>query len=79
MSGRYDVIKRSPDNFHDDYTPSWIHVEGMPTVINFTKDERSRKPYYRDHQTESWKTFDNVDEDDYYFSRFMTRIRNNFT
>ena len=80
MSGRYDVIKRSSDNFHDDYTPSWIEVEGMPTVINFTKDERSRKSfsYYRDHQTESWKNLDNVDEDDYYFSRFMTRIRKQF-
>ena len=30
MSKRYDVIKRSSDNFHDDYTPSWIEVEGMP-------------------------------------------------
>ena len=50
---------------------------GNATVINFTKDERSRKSfsYYRDHQTESWKNLDNVDKDDYYFSRFMTRIR----
>ena len=80
MSGRYDIIKRSSYNFHDDYTPSWIEVEGMPTVINFTKDERSRKSfsYYRDHQTESWKNLDNVDKDDYYFSRFMTRIRKQF-
>ena len=80
MSKIYDVIKRSSDNFHDDYTPSWIEVEGMPTVINFTKDERSRKSfsYYRNHQTESWKNLDNVDEDDYYFSRFMTRIRKQF-
>ena len=60
MSKRYDVIKRSSDNFHDDYTPSWIEVEGMPTVINFTKDERSRKSfsYYRNHQTESWKNLE---------------------
>jgi hypothetical protein len=80
MSERYDVIKRSPDNFHDDYTPPWIELEGMPTVINFTKDERSRKSfsYYRDHQTESWKDLDNVDMNDYYFSRFMTRIRKQF-
>ena len=40
MSERYDVVKRSPDNFHDDYTPPWIEVEEMPTVINFTKGER---------------------------------------
>lgn len=80
MSERYDVIKRSSDNFHDDYTPSWIDVKGLPTITNFTRDERSRKSfsYYRDHQTESWKDLDNVDINDYYFSRFMTRIRKSF-
>ena len=80
MSERYGVIKRSPDNFHDDYTPPWIDVEGMPTITNFTNDERSRKSfsYYRDHQTESWKDLDNVDKKDFYFSRFMTRIRESF-
>ena len=80
MSERYDVVKRSPNNFHDDYTPPWIDVEGVPTITNFTKDERSRKSfsYYRDHQTETWKDLDNVDLNDYYFSRFMTRIRKHF-
>ena len=80
MSERYGVIKRSPDNFHDDYTPPWIDVKGLPTVTNFTKDERSRKAfsYYRDHQTQAWKDLDNVDIEDYYFSRFMTRIRKHF-
>ena len=80
MSERYGVAKRSLDNFHDDYTPSWIEIEGMPTIINFTKSERERKAfsYYRDHQTESWKDLDNVDTDDYYFSRFMTRIKKQF-
>ena len=80
MSDRYDVIKRSPNNYHDDYTPPWIELKGMPTVTNFTKNERSRKAfsYYRDHQIESWKDLDNVDMKDYYFSRFMTRIRKQF-
>ena len=80
MSDRYDVIKRSPDNFHDDYTPPWIEIEGMPTVTNFTNGERSRKSfsYYRDHQTESWKDLENVDRNDFYFSKFMTRIRKSF-
>ena len=80
MSDRYDVIKRSPDNFHDDYTPPWIDVEGLPTITNFTNDERSRKAfsYYRDYQTEAWKDLDNVDKKDFYFSRFMTRINKNF-
>jgi len=45
MSDRYDVVKRSSDNFHDDYTPPWIELEGMPTITNFTKDERSRKSF----------------------------------
>jgi len=85
MSERYDVVKRSPDNFHDDYTPSWIEVKDkelikMPTIINFTRRERSRKSfsYYRDHQTESWKDLENVDRNDYYFNRFMKRIRKQF-
>ena len=80
MSKRYDLIKRSDDNFHDDYTPSWATVERMPTVINFTHSERSRKSfsYYRNTQTEYWKDLDNVDMNDYYFSRFMTRIRKQF-
>ena len=80
MSKRYDLIKRSDDNFHDDYTPSWADVEGMPTVINFTNAERARKSfsYYRNTQTEYWKDLDNVDMNDYYFSRFMTRIRKQF-
>ena len=80
MSERYDVVKRSPDNFHDDYTPPWIELKGMPTVTNFTKGERSIKSfsYYRDHQTEAWKDLDNVDIKDYYFSRFMTRITKQF-
>ena len=80
MSERYDVAKRSSDNFHDDYTPTWIEIEGMPTITNFSKEERERKAfsYYRNHQTESWKNLDNVDKDDYYFSRYMTRIRKQF-
>ena len=80
MSKRYDLIKRSDDNFHDDYTPSWIDVKGMPTIINFTGAERARKSfsYYRNTQTEYWKDLDNVDMNDYYFSRFMTRIRKQF-
>ena len=80
MSGRYDVVKRSPDNYHDDYTPPWIEIKSMPTITNFTKDERSRKAfsYYRDHQIEAWKDLDNVDLKDYYFSRFMTRITKQF-
>jgi hypothetical protein len=80
MSKSYDVVERSPDNYHDDYTPTWIELKGMPTVTNFTKNERSRKAfsYYRDYQTAFWKDLDNVDKKDYYFSKFMTRIRKQF-
>ena len=80
MSKSYDVVERSPNNYHDDYTPTWIELKGMPTVTNFTKNERSRKAfsYYRDYQTAFWKDLDNVDKKDYYFSKFMTRIRKQF-
>jgi len=80
MSKRYDIIQRSEDNFHDDYTPSWADVVGMPTIINFTHSERRRKAfsYYRNTQTEFWKDLDNVDMNEGYFNRFMTRIRKQF-
>jgi hypothetical protein len=80
MSKKYDVIERSSDNFHDDYTPSWINVKGLPTIINFTNEERKRKSfsYYKNNQSKFWRNLDNVDMQDYYFSRFMTRIRKQF-
>ena len=81
MNQRWTKFKRSPDNFHDDYTPPWIDISGLPRIINFTKQERSRKSfsYFRD-QDETWKNLHKVSRttDDYYFSRFMTRITESY-
>ena len=32
--------KRADDNFHDDYTPSWIKVDKYPIIKNFNNNER---------------------------------------
>ena len=71
--------ERADDNFHDDYTPSWIKPKGRPKIINFSHEERTRKAfsYYRDYD-EVWKDFEKADYKDFYFSRFMTRIQKSF-
>ena len=75
--GRYNVIRRSEDNYHDDYTPHWAKLDVWGTVQNFTHKERERKgfSYYRE---QDWNDLDNVDKEDHYFSRFMTRIQESF-
>ena len=75
--GRYNVIRRSEDNYHDDYTPHWAKLDDWGTVQNFTHKERERKgfSYYRE---QDWNDLDNVDKEDHYFSRFMTRIQESF-
>ena len=80
MSKRYDIVERSDNNYHDDYTPFWIILKGMPHIQNFTHDERTRKSfsYYKDFHNEAWKDLDNVDRKEFYFSRFMTRIQKQF-
>jgi len=80
MSKRYDVVERSDNNYHDDYTPFWIILKGMPQIQNFTYNERTRKAfsYYKDFHNEAWKDLDNVDRKEFYFSRFMRRIKNQF-
>ena len=80
MSKRYDIVERSDNNYHDDYTPFWIILKGMPQIQNFTYNERTRKAfsYYKDFHNEAWKDLDNVDRKEFYFSRFMTRIQKTF-
>ena len=77
MNQRWTNYTRSPDNFHDDYTPYWVDIEGLPRIENFTHAERRRKAfsYFRDHD-DTWKNIMNRPEeiDEYYFSRFTTRI-----
>ena len=68
--GRYKVIERSENNYHDDYTPHWAEIETWGRVQNFTHQERERKSfsYFRE---QDWSDFSG---DEYYFSRFNTRI-----
>ena len=70
---------RAEFNFHDDYTPLHLTPEGLPQIDNFSATERSKKSfsYYRDYN-DTWKNLENVDHSDYYFSRFMTRMKSSF-
>ena len=51
MIGRPDPFEkwhayiRSPENFHDDYTPPWIKPRGLPRIKNFNKEERNLKAF----------------------------------
>ena len=83
LDERWEKYKRSENNYHDDYTPFWLTPNNRPTIQNFTHAERSRKSfsYYRDYNN-AWSDFENiwdyVEKDDFYFSRFMTRIQESF-
>lgn len=81
---------RSHINFHDDYTPLHLTPLGLPRIDNFSNTERSKKSFAYGHmedrkklQNDTWNkisvgNFDDVDREDYYFSRFMTRMRETF-
>ena len=75
--------KRSDNNYHDDYTPFWIKIKDHPIILNFTMEERRRKSfsYYRDYN-DAWKNLSKiwnyVDKDDFYFTRYMTRMNESF-
>lgn len=81
MNQRWTDYTRSPENFHDDYTPYWVDIKGMPRINNFTHEERRRKAfsYFRD-QENTWKNLHDLPQqnEDYYFSRFMTRIAESY-
>ena len=71
LDERWEEYKRGVENYHDDYTPYWIKPVGRPKVINFEHGERARKSfsYYKPWHNEAWKDPENVDRNDYYFSR----------
>tara|TARA_Y100000310_G_scaffold343860_1_gene453537 strand:+ start:479 stop:1780 length:1302 start_codon:yes stop_codon:yes gene_type:complete len=79
LDERWTEYERGNENYHDDYTPSWIKPKGRPKIINFSHAERTRKAfsYYREYN-EVWKDLEKADRDDFYFSRFMTRIQKSF-
>lgn len=80
LNERWEEYERDGRNFHDDYTPYWIKPKDRPKIINFNHHERTRKSfsYYRDSQDAAWKDLENVDRNEFYFSRFMTRIKPSF-
>ena len=83
LNERWDEYKASKHNYHDDYTPFWIKPKDRPMIQNFTHKERERKSfsYYRDYN-DAWNNifnvWDYVDKNDFYFTRFMTRIQKSF-
>lgn len=87
----WENFERADDNFHDDYTPSWIKVDGLPIINNFNRTQRNKKAYAygylkkrKEHQIENWKQLttssftDNVDRSDWYFEIFLRRILKTF-
>jgi hypothetical protein len=89
IRGKWNNFVRADDNFHDDYTPSWIDVDGLPTITNFSNEERRRKAWSYGHmperkeiQTKNWELInskkmgwrDEVDVTDPYFKVLFTRM-----
>ena len=89
---RWENYERSPENFHDDYTPPWIKVDKLPLIKNFTEQERNIKgfAYHMENRTEiqdqNWrkmahKSFgwrDRIDQSDRYFELLMNRMTEKF-
>lgn len=89
---RWENYERSPENFHDDYTPPWIKVDKLPLIKNFTEQERNIKgfAYHMENRTEiqdqNWrkmahKSFgwrDRIDQSDIYFELLMNRMTEKF-
>ena len=86
---RQHSYKRANDNFHDDYTPSWITFDGLPTITNFSKEERGDKAWSYGHmedrrklQNKNWEIIDSkvfgwrdkIDKSDPYFNILFTRM-----
>ena len=77
---KWNNYTRSSDNYHDDYTPFWIIPEGLPKIDNFTHKEREKKAFSYPHRDYNsvWKDLSTVDNNDYYFSRYMTRMNSSY-
>ena len=62
---KWEKYKRADDNFHDDYTPSWItphkrlfetnRYQKLPTITNFPVEERRHKSWAYGHMDERRK------------------------
>ena len=81
---------RAEQNYHDDYTPFWLKPKGIPRIHNFNIEERRNKSFSYGHmeerrslQNETWNKlklgkFGEVDHEDNYFSRLMTRMKSTY-
>ena len=62
---KWEKYKRADDNFHDDYTPSWMtphkrlfetnRYQKLPTITNFPVEERRHKAWAYGHMDERRK------------------------
>ena len=90
---KWDTFIRADDNFHDDYTPSWMTPHGLPTVTNFSVEERRNKSWAYGHmaerrkmQNKNWELIsskkmgwrDEIDMSDPYFQILFTRMNEVF-
>ena len=89
---KWTNFERANDNFHDDYTPSWIKVKGLPIIKNFSKSDRECKAWSYGHledrrkiQLDTWKTIqtdddwqNKINKKEPYFDRLLTRCKKQF-
>jgi hypothetical protein len=90
---KWNTFIRADDNFHDDYTPSWMTPHGLPTVTNFSVEERRNKSWAYGHmaerrkmQNKNWELIsskkmgwrDEIDMSDPYFQILFTRMNEVF-
>ena len=86
---KWDIFIRADDNFHDDYTPSWMTPHKLPTITNFPVEERRHKSWAYGHmderrkmQNKNWELIsskkigwrDEIDMSDPYFQILFTRM-----
>ena len=86
---KWDNFIRADDNFHDDYTPSWLTPHKLPTIKNFSLVERAAKSWSYGHMQERrWLQNTNwilssskkmgwreeIDKSDPYFKILFTRM-----
>ena len=89
IRGKWNDFVRADDNFHDNYTPSWIKVNGLPAVTNFGDDSRRGKAWSygdmsarRKLQNKNWSIINSkipdwqndIDISDNYFKILLTRM-----
>ena len=90
---KWDTFIRADDNFHDDYTPSWMTPHKLPTITNFPVEERRHKAWAYGHmderremQNKNWELINSkkmgwreeTDKSDSYFNILLNRMNEKF-